>query len=239
VEIQPAVAEQLSVDACVRTFSLSDGRIGMDFISGVFEGGGVSKANAGSDWDCEPGRRSLGLVFGELKNTALEAAFLDAPFGSDSHSLLSVDAFDSLLGEVGFWNESEDDLLLKIIALGERYLPLLCHVRWDLLSAESLSLFCTVEMIGRGRALERPDEGEGEGEEREARDGDQIPGESVCRGLEDSSVKHRTISVNRRRNCPGNARQIPSSNQSRIQTNTISSRDSNFFKRSESRMMKK
>jgi hypothetical protein len=182
--LSPAVAEQLSVDACVRTFSISNCHIGMDFISEVFDRRGGLKATAGSDWDCEPGRRSLGLVFRELKNTALEAAFLGAPFGLDAHSLLSVDALDSLLAEVGFWNEGENYLLLRILGLGERYLPLLCHVQWDLLSGDLLSLFCTVEMIKRGRALEG--EGEGGGEEREARDGDVVPRESVCCGLADS-----------------------------------------------------
>jgi hypothetical protein len=90
--------------------------------------------------------RSLGFLFGGLSNPGLKRRFAGlAPI--DSLSLLSVDGLDALLSDGGMALpnptaiaiDSEDALLEAILCLGEDYLPLLRHVRWEFLSSECLA----------------------------------------------------------------------------------------------------
>jgi hypothetical protein len=90
----------------------------------------------------------LGVIFGALGNSALEASFLAPSFGSgsksesESLSVLSVDALASLLSdgsEGGFVIESDDSLFRGLFDLGREYLPLLGLVCWSQLKIEGLS----------------------------------------------------------------------------------------------------
>jgi hypothetical protein len=135
--LSPAVALQLSVDACAHKMNVHDGRIGSLAISSfwrLLNAGGVSLSPSKS--------RSLGLLFGRLSNPDLECRFTGlAP--TDSLSLLSVDALDALLSDGGMALpislDSEDALLEAILGLGEDYFPLLKHVRWQFLSSDCLA----------------------------------------------------------------------------------------------------
>jgi hypothetical protein len=141
IGLSPGVAEQLSVDACAGVFSVFHDRLDFDSISGL-----ISDSNASIAMSADRSvSRSLGLLFGDLLNSALEASFLRPPFLSDlnSLSLLSIDAFESLLSEVFLPIESEDCLFRAIVGLDRSYFPLLRHVRWDLLSADALSTFAS------------------------------------------------------------------------------------------------
>jgi hypothetical protein len=129
--ISPAVALQLSVDACSRRFTLRDDRLSPSVLSalrGLLSG------------DCHlAGSDDLGRLLPQLSNFALERAFIRAPpFSSESLSLLSADALDALLAEGSVPLESEDSLFFALLALGPEYFPLLRHVRWDFLSPEWL-----------------------------------------------------------------------------------------------------
>jgi hypothetical protein len=132
--LSPAVAAQLLVDACARTFSIWDPRIDVSSFDCLLSECIRNAAIVSCDG------RSLGLLFGDLWNSELEAAFLGVAFGSDSLSLLSVDALDSLLSEAVFAVEIEDLLFRTILGLGEEYFPLLLYVRWDLLNCDALTI---------------------------------------------------------------------------------------------------
>jgi hypothetical protein len=115
----PAVALQLSVDACERKFSLFDGRMDIPPFDRLFSQS--PEVFVGAD------KRSLDQLFGSLWNPALETAFFCPPFSSDSFSLLSIDAFDSLLSSP----KSSSQLRMKI----PYFMPFL-H------SGENISLSC-------------------------------------------------------------------------------------------------
>jgi hypothetical protein len=130
--LSPEIAAQLSVDACARTFSVCDPRIGVSPFDRLLSQS--TAAILGDD------RGSLGLLFGELWNNSVEAAFLVAP-SLGSLSLLSLDALDSLLSEAVLGVGNEDSLFCDLLKLGRDYFVLLRHVRWSLLRVDSLSMF--------------------------------------------------------------------------------------------------
>jgi hypothetical protein len=90
--------------------------------------------------------RSLSLLFNQLWNSSLERALLldesrgCVPFRSDWLSLLSVDTFETILWESKVSIGSERSLFEVIIGLGASYFPLLCHMRWNELNANLLTV---------------------------------------------------------------------------------------------------
>jgi hypothetical protein len=139
--LSPAVALQLSVDACSRTFAVCDGRIGFDavrlfrcFLSG--ESAVTSPSATGG----------LSCLMGWLGNSSLELYFLSRrgvcrPL-SEAISLLSVEALDSLLTDFVFGTgtgiEGEGWLLSTLVGCGSDYFQLLHHIRWDFLSVSEI-----------------------------------------------------------------------------------------------------
>jgi hypothetical protein len=90
--LSPAVREQFSVDACARTFSLSDAST-VDFIRRLLSGDAVSiiRSQAGL------GRQlsSPGLELALARTDLLDVTSLDL-------SMLSVEALHEVLGELPF-----------------------------------------------------------------------------------------------------------------------------------------
>jgi hypothetical protein len=139
--LSPAAALLLSVDSCVRFFSMRDDCLDLDIgLNGVCD----------LAWECGVGivgvsDRSVGVIFGSLGNSELESAFLGYSFGSgsesesESRSLLSVYALASLLSEGGFGVQSEDFIVRNVFKLGRDYLPLLGCVGWSHLSLNTFS----------------------------------------------------------------------------------------------------
>jgi hypothetical protein len=139
--LSPAIALQLSVDSCARRFVVDE--VHSDAIS-HFKGV-LSGAKSGVSGSAFVGR-SLSLLFGRLRNPLLELAVLFAgggnsvPFLSDSLSLLSLEALDSVLSEWNFSVKTPDSLFETITNLGAISFPLLRHVRWNELSPGLLSI---------------------------------------------------------------------------------------------------
>jgi hypothetical protein len=79
--------------------------------------------------------RSLGVLFRRIGNPDREPNFFRFR-PTDSISLLSVDALDSLLSEGGLAIESEEMFLESILSLGEEYFPPIRHVRWHLMDSD-------------------------------------------------------------------------------------------------------
>jgi hypothetical protein len=135
--VSPAVALQLSVDPCARTFTVRDGRISGGALTQFARllSGGSAAMGAVS----EP---QLSLVLGRLSNSSLEQKFFQPfdgrPSASDGISLLSVDALDALLSDGGVAIDSEGALLSTLLRLGSDFFPLFRHVRWNFLNPEEL-----------------------------------------------------------------------------------------------------
>jgi hypothetical protein len=131
VNLSPAVADQLSVDACSNQFAVNSPEIWLeDFLTIRL---------------CRP-----------FQNAFLERLFLNGISCSffsiasrvnlsaiSDFSLLSVDALDDLLSNESVMFESEDDLLEQIFELGFLHYPLLGHLRPALLSQAGKSFFAT------------------------------------------------------------------------------------------------
>jgi hypothetical protein len=119
VSLLPAVREQLSVDACARTFVLGDVHA-LDSVRCLLSGGAVSIAGS---------QTGLGL---QLHNSGLEMelAFVAVDcfdLNSVDFSMFSVEALDEVLASGSFSIVSEDFLLMHILSVGEKYHPLM---RW-------------------------------------------------------------------------------------------------------------
>jgi hypothetical protein len=131
VAVSAAVWEQLSVDACACTFSLSDVGV-LKSLRCVISGSAVSD------------ERSLSTLGRQLCNQMLELQGV-CP-GTDRFDLnsidlssLSVDALDQILTEGSFDIKSEDDLLSRLSRLGSEYAPLLRHIEIGFLSVAALA----------------------------------------------------------------------------------------------------
>jgi hypothetical protein len=89
VDLSPAVQEQLFVDACARTFALTDASA-VDSV-----------------------RRLLSAV--DLETGICRTDLLD--FVSGDYSMFSVDVLDELLAEASFSPVDEDEVLLRLLNL--------------------------------------------------------------------------------------------------------------------------
>jgi hypothetical protein len=111
IALSPAVREQLSVDACARTFALTGVRTS-ETLSCLLSGDPVSM---------EPSRNGLGR---QLCSPGLELALaVTDRFDLDSVdlSVFSVEALDKVLSLVSFSITSEDVLLRRLLSLGDEY----------------------------------------------------------------------------------------------------------------------
>jgi hypothetical protein len=115
IALSSAVAEQLSVDVCARTFTLKD-VAAVDSVQCLLAGGAVSIVRSQADLGRQLG--SLGL---ELK--LAEADRID--FTSFDLPMLSAEALDVILVGESFSIASEDALLEQLWSLGDEYRPLL------------------------------------------------------------------------------------------------------------------
>jgi hypothetical protein len=125
------VREQLSVDACACTFSLSDVGV-LDSLRCIISGSAVSDERSLSTL----GRQLFNPVL-ELQSVCSETDRFDLK--STDLSSLSVDALDQILTEGSFYIESEDDLFLRILDLGSEYSPLLRHIKIGFLSVAAVA----------------------------------------------------------------------------------------------------
>jgi TPR repeat protein len=156
--LSPAVALQLSVDPCARTFAIDDPRICgrlLPAFARLLAGGRLSRPSL------------LGSLARPLGHPALEGMLLPRS-SADSISLLSVDALDALLSEAAIALDGEDSLLSALLDLGPEYLPLLRHVQWGFVSDEALaralevhaaagpseSLWLEIRRFGRQRSFD-------------------------------------------------------------------------------------
>jgi hypothetical protein len=131
VAVSAAVREQLSVDACACTFSVSDVGV-LDALRCIISGSAVSD------------ERSLSTLGRQLCNPMLELQSVCSKtdrfdLNSIDLSSLSVDALDQILTEGSFYIKSEDDLFLRICGLGSEYRPLLRHIEIGFLSVAALA----------------------------------------------------------------------------------------------------
>jgi hypothetical protein len=127
VALSPAVREQLSVDACARTFAFTDVSA-LDSIRGLLSGCAVPPVVSQS---------GFGL---QLCNPGLELAGADRlDMNSVDLSMFSVEALNEILGGTSFSIASEDDLLKQLLNLGEEYRPLLMWIEIGFLSAAGLA----------------------------------------------------------------------------------------------------
>jgi hypothetical protein len=129
IALSPAVREQLSVDACARTFTLNDVSA-VDSVRCLLSGDAVA---------LERSRNGLGRQF---CSPGLELALAGTDrFDLDSFdvSILSVEALDEVLGLSSFSIASEDALLDQLLSLGDEYRSLLSRIESRFLSAAGLA----------------------------------------------------------------------------------------------------
>jgi hypothetical protein len=126
------VQNELSVDACARTFALRDTGA-LDTVRRLLSGSAVSivgsQAGLGQQL-CSP---ALELELSLAKPDRLDLTSLDL-------SRFSVEALDDILAEGSFSVVSEDDLLKKLLNLGEDYVPLLRRIAIEFLSTTGLAI---------------------------------------------------------------------------------------------------
>jgi hypothetical protein len=115
VALSPAVQEQLSVDACARTFAMRDASA-VDSIKHLLSGDAVA-----IDGSPNGPRRQLHNPILELQLAGVDRIDLT---GFDL-SLFSFEALYEILMGGSFSIVSEDELLVRLLALGEEYRPLL------------------------------------------------------------------------------------------------------------------
>jgi hypothetical protein len=130
IALSSAVSEQLSVDACARTFILKD-IVAVNSVQCLLDGSAVSIVRSQADLGRQLG--SLGL---ELK--LAEADRIDLT--SFDLSMLSAEALDEILAGASFSIDSEDALLGRLLSLGDEYCPLLSRIEIRFLSATSLAI---------------------------------------------------------------------------------------------------
>jgi hypothetical protein len=130
IALSPAVREQLSVDACGRTFVLNDVRA-FDSVRCLASGDAVS---------IERSRNGLGR---QLCSPGVELALAGTDcFDLDSVdlSVFSVEALDEVLGLASFSIASEDALLERLLSLGDESRPLLRRIEILFLSPAGLAI---------------------------------------------------------------------------------------------------
>jgi hypothetical protein len=131
VALSPAVREQLSVDACARTFGLETVK-DVNLLQDVLSHGSVlidgSKTGLGSQL-CNPGLEiEIGLAGSD---------FLD--FDSVDLSMFSIEALDDVLSNGLFSIVDECDLLERLLNLGEDYHPLLRWIDFRFLDSDGIA----------------------------------------------------------------------------------------------------
>jgi hypothetical protein len=119
VALSPAVREQLSVDACARTFALEN-VTDVDSVERLFSCGAVSTVESYVGLWRQFGSPGLELEHVWSKTDPINLSSLDL-------SVFSVEALDEFVETGSFLIESEDSFLEQILRLGEEYLSLL---RW-------------------------------------------------------------------------------------------------------------
>jgi hypothetical protein len=140
VTLSPGVREQLSVDACARTFALRDARA-VESVRSLLLDGLVSLVGSQVVLGlqlCSPGLElELELEFEfELGWSGTD----DLVFSSDNFSKLSVEALDDIFLGVPFSIVSEDALLKWVLSLGEEYRSLLRWIEIRFLSSAGLTI---------------------------------------------------------------------------------------------------
>jgi hypothetical protein len=129
IALSPAFREQLSVDACARTFELKTVCM-IDSVRRLLSCDSVSTGESQTDLGCHLGNPGLEL---ELSGTdRLDLNSIDL-------SILSVEALDEFLSKMSFCIDSEDDLLDRLLNLGDDYCLLLKWVDIRFLSVASLA----------------------------------------------------------------------------------------------------
>jgi hypothetical protein len=129
IALSGAVHEQLSVDACARTFAMND-ISAVDSVRCLLSGNAVSM---------EGSRNGLGR---QLNSPGLELALAGTDrFDLDSVdlSIFSVEALDEILGLASFSIASEDALMERLVSLGDEYHPLLSRIDIRFLSPAGLA----------------------------------------------------------------------------------------------------
>jgi hypothetical protein len=121
VALSPAVCEQLSVDACARTFTLKDSSA-VDSVRSLLSG----NSDAAHQQQADLGR--------QLSNPSLELEL-----NSNNFANLSVEALDEVLAGASVSIVSEDDVLEQLLNLGVEYHPLLRRIEIRFLSASGLA----------------------------------------------------------------------------------------------------
>jgi hypothetical protein len=129
IALSSDISEQLSVDACARTFTLKD-VAAVDSVQYLLNGGAVSIVRSQADLGRQLG--SLGLELKLAKADRIDLTSFDL-------SMLSVEALDEILAGASFSIASEDDLLERLLSLGDEYRPLLSRIEIRFLSEAGLA----------------------------------------------------------------------------------------------------
>jgi hypothetical protein len=135
ISLSPAIQEQLLVDSCAMTFSISNSNI----IPSIFPF--LHRLLHDSNPLFEHfDLNSASSLSRSLLNSAIEhLLFSSLPFDASKLSQLSLEALDSFLSSETFSIENEDLLLEFLLELGTEYLPLLSHLQICYLSSNGLS----------------------------------------------------------------------------------------------------
>jgi hypothetical protein len=145
IALSPAVREQLSVDACARTFSLKD-VTAVDSIRHLLWGDEVSirRSQTGLGRQlCSPGLElALALALAFAGTDRLD-------FTSFDLSMLSVEALDEVLVRGSFSIASEDALLERLLGLSDDYLPLLRRIEIGFLSTTGRATLAELFVVPR------------------------------------------------------------------------------------------
>jgi hypothetical protein len=130
IALSSAVSEQLSVDACARTFTLK-AVAAVDSVQCLLEGGAVSIVRSQAD------------LYRQLSSPGLELKLAGADridLTSFDLSMLSAEALDEIRAGASFSIDSEDALSERLLSLGDEYLPLLSRIAIRFLRAAGLAI---------------------------------------------------------------------------------------------------
>jgi hypothetical protein len=128
VALSPAVREQLSADACARSFALSGTGV-LDYLRCVLSGGAVSDGRLLGHQLCN---KVLELLHERIAPDCLDLILINL-------SVLSLEALDAILAGGSFSIKSEDELLERLLSRREDYRLLLRWVEMRFLSASGLA----------------------------------------------------------------------------------------------------
>jgi hypothetical protein len=135
VALSLAVQEQLSADACARSFALSRTGV-LDSLRCVLSGYAVTDGQLLGRQLCNP---VVELLYERTARDRLNHNLINL-------SALSLEALDAVLARGSFSVKSEDELLERLLSLCEEYRPLLRWVEMKFLSASGLAAL--VERLG-------------------------------------------------------------------------------------------